>query len=233
MCVHCCWSATRNRAAAASEADGCGGVSAASAELFAVLAESLAKLLLHQRAWLRQNAPPAGAGAGTSASAAADSQQQQGLLLQRALALLLQLQFHPATEAASQLCQCLSVFFDAFAAACEANRLQLAAACLPAARQSLHVAVTKKHPAPLLVKYVLQLLAHTEAEPGSGEGKGKCCAVLLLLLLLRMHLSVDPRCISGCNAHLWPALFAAAACVLQTPPLPARCWARVGGRWGS
>lgn len=104
----------------------------------------------------------------------ADSQQQQARLLQRALALLLQLQFHPATEAASQLCQCLSVFFEVFAAAAEANRLQLAAACLPAGRQCLHV-VAKKHPAPLLVKYVLQLLQQAqlrEAAAAAEEAEG-------------------------------------------------------------
>ena len=49
------------------------------------------------------------------------------------------------------------MFFDVFGAAPEANQLQLAAACLPAARQALHLK-TKKHPAPLLAKYVLQLL---------------------------------------------------------------------------
>jgi hypothetical protein len=140
----------------------------------AVVAETLAKLLLHQRAWLRQYQPhqpkahtDAAAAAGTGAHAAdgsadkahgdearssqgvggvggpvqlpPDSQQQQALLLQAALALLLQLQFHPATAGVTQVCQCLSVFFDVFCAACEANRLQLAAACLPAARQALHI----------------------------------------------------------------------------------------------
>jgi hypothetical protein len=90
-----------------------------------------------------------------------DSRQQQARLLRRALALLLQLQFHPATEAAMELRQCLSVFFDVFTAASGEFRLQLVAAVLPAARQALHV-VSKKNPAALLVKYVLQLLQATE-----------------------------------------------------------------------
>jgi hypothetical protein len=90
-----------------------------------------------------------------------DSRQQQARLLRRALALLLQLQFHPATEAAMELRQCLSVFFDVFTAASGEFRLQLVAAALPAARQALHV-VSKKNPAALLVKYVLQLLQATD-----------------------------------------------------------------------
>jgi hypothetical protein len=152
------------------------------------VAESLAKLLLHQRAWLRQYAPfaaaPDGGGDGDGVAASGRlparlppvSRQQQARLLQRGLALLLQLQFHPATESSSQLCQCLSVFFDVFAAAADGNRLQLAAACLPAARQSLHV-TAKRAPAPLLVKYVLQLLASAarpadEGEAGRSGGAG-------------------------------------------------------------
>jgi hypothetical protein len=90
------------------------------------------------------------------------SRQQQARLLRRALALLLQLQFHPATEAAVELRQCLSVFFDVFTAASGEFRLQLVAALLPAARQALHV-VCKKNPAALLVKYVLQLLQATDS----------------------------------------------------------------------
>uniref|UniRef100_A0A383VSX8 Nuclear condensin complex subunit 3 C-terminal domain-containing protein n=1 Tax=Tetradesmus obliquus TaxID=3088 RepID=A0A383VSX8_TETOB len=161
---------------------------AATAELLAAVAESLCKLLLHQRAWLRHYehyapaAAPAAAAAGGSsdvehsatppppAAAAATcaapfppgSRQQQARLLRRALALLLQLQFHPATEAAIELRQCLSVFFDVFTAANAEFRLQLVAAVMPAARQALHV-VCKKNPAALLVKYVLQLLQATDS----------------------------------------------------------------------
>jgi hypothetical protein len=101
----------------------------------------------------------------------ADSQQAQARLLQSALALLLQLQFHPATASLTEVCQRLSVFFDVFTAASEANQLQLAAACLPATRQALHLK-TKRHPAPLLAKYVLQLLqqARLRQEQQAGEG---------------------------------------------------------------
>lgn len=148
---------TKSKAAAGSE----GALSAAAADLMAVVAETLAKLLLHQRAWLRQYQPHPAAAAAALADPAtgtanseeqsssrgapcpvqlpADSQQQQALLLQASLALLLQLQFHPATAGVTQVCQCLSVFFDVFCAASDANRLQLAAACLPAARQALHI----------------------------------------------------------------------------------------------
>ncbi|KAF6263324.1 nuclear condensing complex subunit [Scenedesmus sp. NREL 46B-D3] len=162
----------------------------ATAELLAAVAESLCKLLLHQRAWLRHYehytpaaapaaaagrheaelaATPPPAGAVVAATAAGnvpfppDSRQQQARLLRRALALLLQLQFHPATEAATELRQCLSVFFNVFTAASGEFRLQLVAAVLPAARQALHV-VCKKNPAALLVKYVLQLLQATEGD---------------------------------------------------------------------
>jgi hypothetical protein len=98
------------------------------------------------------------------------------LLLRRALARLLQLQFHPATASVAQVCQCLSVYFDVFSAASEANRLQLAAACLPAARQALHIS-SKKHPAPLLVKYVLQLLQQGSSQQevaAARAGLGEC-----------------------------------------------------------
>eukprot|EP00775_Hariotina_reticulata_P011494 gene11494-11637_t len=86
-----------------------------------------------------------------------DSQQLQVRLLRNALSLLLQLHFHPATEQALRLRQCLSVFLDVFAGAAE-PRLQLAAACLPAARAALHMCNSKKNSAALLVKQVLQLL---------------------------------------------------------------------------
>jgi hypothetical protein len=107
--------------------------------------------------------------------------------LRRALTLLLQLQFHPATEAAMELRQCLSVFFDVFTAASGEFRLQLVAAVLPAARQALHV-VCKKNPAALLVKYVLQLLQASDSseakqqqqQPAAGE---KTLATLLGWLL--------------------------------------------------
>jgi hypothetical protein len=86
-----------------------------------------------------------------------DSQQLQARLLRNALSLLLQLQFHPATEQAQRLRQCLSLFLDVFAAGAELQ-LQLAAACLPAARAALHLGNSKKNSAALLVKQVLQLL---------------------------------------------------------------------------
>jgi hypothetical protein len=148
---------------------------AAAADLIAAVAETLAKLLLHQRVWLRHY--PHHAGPDTAAQKAgapvalrgqqaiqlpADSRQQQALLLQGALALLLQLQFHPATAAVTEVGQRLFVFFDVFSAASEGYCLQLAAACLPAARQALHVK-SKKQPAPLLAKYVLQLLQQARA----------------------------------------------------------------------
>lgn len=103
-----------------------------------------------------------------------DSQQQQSRLLQRALALLLQLQFHPATATVTQVCQCLSVFFDVFTAASESNRLQLAATCLHAARQALNVK-SKKHPAPLLMKYVLQLLQQARLQREQAAGTAAPC----------------------------------------------------------
>jgi hypothetical protein len=142
----------------------------------AVLAEFLAKLLLHQRAWLRHYSPaaamPDADALDTAAGPAApDSQQQQARLLQSALALLLQLQFHPATATLTEVCQRLSVFFDVFSAASEGNELQLAAACLPAARQALHMKV-KKHPAPLLAKYVLQLLQQARLRRERDEPEG-------------------------------------------------------------
>lgn len=160
----CCRPSTKSKAVTDESV-----LSVPAAELMAVVAEALAKLLLHQRAWLRHYpsyVPPANAHPANTADAAAaqpvqlpaDSQQQQARLLQSALALLLQLQFQPATaNSLTEVCQRLSVFFDVFGAASEANQLQLAAACLPAARQALHLK-TKKHPAPLLAKYVLQLL---------------------------------------------------------------------------
>jgi hypothetical protein len=141
----------------------------------AVVAESLAKLLLHQRAWLRHYPPSSQSAAAQDAGAgrpvAPDSQQQQARLLQSALALLLQLQFHPATATLTEVCQRLSVFFDVFSAASEGNQLQLAAACLPAARQALHMKV-KKHPAPLLAKYVLQLLQQARLRRARDESEG-------------------------------------------------------------
>lgn len=151
-------------------------LSASAAELMAVVAESLAKLLLHQSAWLRHYSPssPAAAAAQDADAAwpaAPDSQQQQARLLQSALALLLQLQFHPATAALTEVCQRLSVFFDVFSAASEGKQLQLAAACLPAARQALHMKV-KKHPAPLLAKYVLQLLQQARLRREQAESEG-------------------------------------------------------------
>lgn len=133
------------------------------------MAESLCKLLLHQRAWLKYYATsPAASHAGTGGvgehssfvQLPADSRKQQALLLCSALSLLLQLQFHPATESALALRQCLSVFFDVFTAAAPEFRLQLVAACSSAARSALHI-VSKKNPAALLVKYVLQLLQAT------------------------------------------------------------------------
>lgn len=171
-CVLCCRPNAKAKAATEEPV-----LSASAAGLMAAVAETLAKLLMHQRAWLRhypQHLLPANAAGqpsstgephGSAAGAAAaqpvqlppDSQQAQARLLQSALALLLQLQFHPATASRTEVCQRLSVFFDVFSAASEANQLQLAAACLPAARQALHLK-TKRHPAPLLAKYVLQLL---------------------------------------------------------------------------
>lgn len=171
-------------------------LSASAAGLMAAVAETLAKLLMHQRTWLRhypQHSLPANAagqpsssagekphGSAADAAAAAqpvqlppDSQQGQARLLQSALALLLQLQFHPATASLTEVCQRLSVFFDVFSAASEANQLQLAAACLPAARQALHLK-TKRHPTPLLAKYVLQLLQQArlrqEQQAAAGDG---------------------------------------------------------------
>lgn len=179
---------SRQQAAAASEdSTSSSGLSPAAAELMAVVAEALAKLLLHQRTWLRRYTNYTATLPNSSTAAAdvemmaqqqqqplpPDSQQQQARLLQRGLALLLQLQFHPASAGVTQVCQRLSVFFDVFSAASIGNRLQLAAACVPAARQALHVTNTKKHPAPLLVKYVLQLLQHArlrdEQELADGE----------------------------------------------------------------
>lgn len=151
------------------------------ADLLATLAEALAKLLLHQRAWLRRYALPAAPGCAAPAPGGddgdlSDSQQQQARLLRRALSLLLLLQFHPATEGADRLRQCLPVFFDAFASGAgptaAAHRLQLVTAVLPAAQQAL-VLACKKQPAPLLIKFVMQLLQagaalSADAAPGVG-----------------------------------------------------------------
>lgn len=218
VCVFCCRPSTKAKAAPEEAV-----LSASAAGLMAAVAETLAKLLMHQRAWLRhypQHSPPANAAgqassAGESHGAAAagpaaaqpvqlppDSQQAQARLLQSALALLLQLQFHPATASLTEVCQRLSVFFDVFSAASEANQLQLAAACLPAARQALHLK-TKRHPAPLLAKYVLQLLQQArlrqEQQDAAGDGGSKptrsgrhAWRFVPPLPALTIHLSVLP-----------------------------------------
>lgn len=189
---------------------------AAAANLIAVVAETLAKLLLHQRVWLRHY--PHHAAPATTATAAqqagtpaallgqqgiqlpADSRQQQAVLLQGALALLLQLQFHPATAAVTEVGQRLSVFFDVFSAASKGYCLQLAAACLPAARQALHVK-SKKQPAPLLAKYVLQLLQQASArreqsDEASGGQHGEQAANTIACACCRWQLAVFLRSLS-------------------------------------
>lgn len=166
-------------------------LSASSTELLSAVAEAVAKLLLHQRTWLRRYVHwtrPVAATEGASADGQwatpgqqnaigtvpfpPDSQQHQALLLVKALALLLQLQFHPAAESAVQLHQCLSMFFEVFAAAAREYRLQLVAACLPAARQALHVN-GKQNPAALLVKSVVELLQQSQLrqqrQPAAGR----------------------------------------------------------------
>lgn len=173
-------------------------LTSSSAELLCAVGESLAKLLLHQRTWLRRymhcahrTAPLDGrpdslstpaqassiAAAGT-VSFPPDSQQHQALLLVKALALLLQLLFHPATVSAVQLRQCLAVFFEVFAAAAMEYRLQLVAACLPAARQALHLN-SKQNSAVLLVKSVTELLQHqhTPKQQQLAAGEPTCMVI--------------------------------------------------------
>jgi hypothetical protein len=150
-------------------------LSDSAAEFLAAAAEALAKLLLHHRVWLRAAAATAGA-ADAEALADACPSAASGVL-RGALSLLLLLNFHPATEAAPKLRQCLSVFFDAFAAApgggaaaAREHRRLLAAAALPAARAALGLgggrAAAAKQPAPSALRFVAQLVA----APAAGAG---------------------------------------------------------------
>lgn len=97
-----------------------------------------------------------------------------------ALRSLLLLQFHPASEAAERMRQCLAVFFPLYAGAAATHQRHLAAVLLPAARLSQGGPATKRSCAPQLIKYALQLL---EVPPKSGEaGFIKFIATILLFL---------------------------------------------------
>ena len=81
----------------------------------------------------------------------------------KALAILLVLHFHPATQHRSRLRQCLSVFFPAYAMASSSNRHDIARAFRRAARGALRAGLLKKSPAPQLMRYMLHLLHTTPA----------------------------------------------------------------------
>ncbi|KAI8474193.1 MAG: hypothetical protein J3K34DRAFT_518335 [Monoraphidium minutum] len=144
------------------------------AALLSSAAEALAKLMLHQRLWLRAAAAGGGGGAGApqcpSAAPAA---------LRKALSTLLLLHFHPLTEGLPRLRQCLAVFFDVLAsdqAGAAAQRAALAAAALPAARAAHTLgggrAAAAKQPAPLLLRFALQLLLQGAPAAADGGGDG-------------------------------------------------------------
>ncbi|KAK9811687.1 hypothetical protein WJX72_008386 [[Myrmecia] bisecta] len=114
--------------------------------LASAIAEGLAKLLMHQQLW---EGPPADA-------AATKGLEQSDAV--KVLSRLLVAYFDPATERAAHLRQCLSVFFHTFAAFSARNQRCLALAFLPAARLALSCGPAKKSPAPLLMRFMLQLL---------------------------------------------------------------------------
>lgn len=76
----------------------------------------------------------------------------------KALAVLLVMHFHPATQNRPRLRQCLSVFFPTFAMASAANKHDIARAFRRAARGALRAGPLKKSPAPQLMRYMLHLL---------------------------------------------------------------------------
>lgn len=140
-------------------------LSDAEADLLSTGSEALAKLLLHQRAW-RRAAAAADADAGATDPSCLCPSASAGVL-RRALSLLLLLNFHPATEQALRLRQCLSVFFEIFARSSADLRSQLAGAALPAAR-AVHAfggagrVAAARQPAPMVLRFVLQLLSQGE-----------------------------------------------------------------------
>ncbi|KAL3162049.1 hypothetical protein ABBQ38_009115 [Trebouxia sp. C0009 RCD-2024] len=121
-------------------------------ELATVLAEGLAKVLFHARAW--------------SSSSSMGLQEAE---IAKALAVLLVAHFDPATHDKPRLRQCLSVFFPAYAAASSLHQHHLARAFRRAARGALGVAAGKKAPAPQVMRYMLQLLQTVPAGTPSEE----------------------------------------------------------------
>lgn len=81
----------------------------------------------------------------------------------KALAILLVIHFHPATQDRSRLRQCLSVFFPTYAMASSSNKHDIAGAFRRAARGTLRAGPLKKSPAPQLMRYMLHLLHLTPA----------------------------------------------------------------------
>ncbi|DBA76941.1 TPA: hypothetical protein ACH3X1_009536 [Trebouxia sp. C0004] len=125
-------------------------------DLASVLAEGIAKLLLHTRHW--------------SSSSSKGLQEAE---IARALAVLFVAHFDPATQDKPRLRQCLSVFFPAYAAASSSHQHHIARAFRRGARGALGVAPIKKAPAPQLMRYMLQLLqteAGSEAEGARQDG---------------------------------------------------------------
>ena len=74
------------------------------------------------------------------------------------LAQLLVAHFDPQTEQAGRLRQCLTVFFPAYTGAGPDRQQLLGRAMLPAVHQTLASSGKGKSPAPLLLRFVLQLL---------------------------------------------------------------------------
>ena len=74
------------------------------------------------------------------------------------LAQLLVAHFDPQTEHAGRLRQCLTVFFPAYAEAGADRQQLLGRAMLPAVHQTLASSGKGRSPAPLLLRFVLQLL---------------------------------------------------------------------------
>ncbi|GBF88417.1 hypothetical protein Rsub_01129 [Raphidocelis subcapitata] len=130
-------------------------------ELLSAAAGGMSRALLHEAAWRA-----AGAATGASPADACPAGA-----LQRALGALLLAHVHPATEGCPLLRQSLALFFEAYAAAGTPDRKRgLGAAALPAARAAHAIggrAPAARQPAPMLLRFVLQLLH--QGSCGTGE----------------------------------------------------------------
>lgn len=131
--------------------------------------------------------------------------------------------FHPMSEGWDRMRQCLTVFFDTYARGGEKHIRNLADALLPAARQLLQVN-SRKNPAPLLIKYLLQLITTSSTgEAGTPSSSGVCPESLTSLVHdITVDVAYVSRCIgsgSASGASRMKAYLAALCKVLSSLPL--------------